>query len=221
MEVRDNYVHYGGTHQSGRSYGIGFYYWNSDHKIENNIVSDVRHAIIFEGGGSGCAILYNYGFNNWEDDTTALTESLTQNHGAHPHMNLWEGNIDQQFYGDWTQGSSSHMTLFRNWVLGYRASPSGYTGFITAIRVGPYNRYYNIVGNIAGISSWASGTAICSSGSCGGGPHAFDFGLHTDGSYLDSGSYSTAILHGNYDYVTDGVANWADSDHALNKFYVL
>ena len=222
IEIRDSYIHTGGTHQSGRSYGIDFYYWNSDHKIENNIVIDTRHAIIFEGGGSGCAILYNYGWNNYEAENTAyLSESLVQDHGAHPHMNLWEGNIDQQFYGDWTQGSSSHITEFRNAVWGYRDTPDSLgANSIAAIRVGPYSRYYNLVGNVAGRSAWTGGVAICNSATCGNNPHSFEFGLHTNGTYPDSGSYSTAILQGNYDYVTKGVAVWADPDHTLtNSMY--
>jgi hypothetical protein len=221
-EIRDCCVHHeSGNNASGQNYGIGFYWWNSNHKVENNIAFDTRHAIIFEGGGSGCAILYNYGLNNYEDDRSALSESFVSNHGAHPHMNLWEGNIDQQFSADYTQGSSSHNTWFRNWALGYRASPSGYS-IEAAMRVGPYNRYYNLVGNVAGMSTWSSGVAICNGSSCAAGnfPHAFEFGFHTDGSYLDSASYSTAVLQGNYDYITDGVAVWSDSDHVLaNSMY--
>jgi hypothetical protein len=220
-EVRDSYFHDGRSNDSDRNYAIHIMFWNSGHKIENNIMTGDRHAITFEGGGSGCALLYNYGKDNFESDSTGyLTESMTINHGAHPHMNLWEGNIDQQFYGDFTWGSSSHITLFRNWGLGYRATPS-YTYWRLAFRVGPWNRYFNLVGNVAGISSWTSGTGTCATTSECTEPVGYDFNHDTDGSADDSTNpYSTAIMQGNWDYVTDSIAHWADADHTLaNSLY--
>ena len=45
---------------------------------------------------------------------------------------------------------------------------------------------------------------------------AYDDSYH----YLDPKPYTTALIHGNYDYITDGVANWLDSDHAIrNSMY--
>ena len=219
-EIRDSYIHHGGSYSSGANYGIDFYFWNSDHKVENNIVRETRHSIIFEGGGSGCAILYNYSNDGHEgEEPSYLAQDLTPNHGAHPHMNLWEGNIGSKIMADYTQGSSSHNTLFRNWGRGYRDTPafsSGIAGFV----VGPYNRYYNLVGNVSGMPSWTSGTAIEDNNNSQK-PVAFSFGHHTDGSYLDSQAYSTSLIHGNYDYVTDGVALWqGGSDHTLpNSMY--
>ena len=206
-EIRDSYIHHGGSYFSGANYGIDFYFWNSDHKVENNIVRETRHSIIFEGGGSGCAILYNYSNDGYEgEEPSYLAQDLTTNHGAHPHMNLWEGNIGSKIMGDFTQGSSSHNTLFRNWGRGYRDSPafsSGIAGFV----IGPFNRYYNLLGNVSGMPSWTSGTAIEDNATARK-PVAFSFGRHTDGRYLDPQSYSTSLFHGNYDYVTDGVALW-------------
>ena len=214
-EVRDSYVHYGAGYGSGANYGINFYFWNSDHKVENNIITDTRHSIIFEGGGSGSVLLYNYSNNNKEsEDLTYLSQDLTPNHGAHPHMNLWEGNVGSHFYGDYTQGSSSHNTLFRNWGMGYRDNPSFTTGMV-GFQIGPWNRYYNLVGNVAGLSSWTSGTAIEDNISARA-PIAFSFGYHTNGSYLDSQSFRTSINHGNYDFITKGVSLWqGGADHAL------
>ena len=51
-----------------------------------------------------------------------------------------------------------------------------------------------------------------------GEPTAIEFGCDGQpGTYTDTLAYSTAVLHGNYDYVTDGVANWASPDHVLNN----
>ena len=40
----------------------------------------------------------------------------TQAHGAHPFMNLFEGNVYPNFEFDFAHGSSSHNTLFRNYI---------------------------------------------------------------------------------------------------------
>src|SRR5256712_9680477 len=56
-EVRDGYYHHGAGNDGGMNYGVEVINWNSAHKIENNIVRDTRHAIVF-AGGSGSVVLY-------------------------------------------------------------------------------------------------------------------------------------------------------------------
>ena len=226
-EVRDSYFHHGQSNDSGRNYGVHIRYWNSDHKVENNIVRDTRHSIIFEGGGSGCAILYNYTMDNWESvqgsgatpDTGFLSEDLVTNHGVGEHMNLIEGNYSQNITGDVYWGSSAYTTLFRNYVRGTRDSPAS-PGQRWAIDVEGWNRYYSIVGNVIG-DGWTSGTVLAN-GSCSpSNPDVYRFGCTGNpGSYSDSNSYSTAILHGNWNRITNGVDVWASSDHAMkNSMY--
>jgi hypothetical protein len=224
-EIRDSYFHHGESYDSGCSYGVEFYHWNSSHKVENNIIRDVRHAIAFEGGGSNCAILYNYTDDNGESvqgqgtvrDTSFLGEDTMANHGAHPHMNLWEGNSSTSWWGDYTQGSSSHMTYFRNDVRCKNTTvPLSSSPWLwSCVEVEQYNYFYNIVGNVIGQSSFASGTVV-DNGS-GSKPAIYRFGYSSaGGGHTDSQSYSTAIKHGNYDYVTDGVAHWdGGADHTL------
>src|SRR4029077_15438609 len=50
-EYRHNYLHVGGSHDSGCNYGMVFSHGNSRHKVEENIVREPRHSIVFEGGG--------------------------------------------------------------------------------------------------------------------------------------------------------------------------
>ena len=71
-EVRDSYVHDGLSSASGANYGIYFEFTNGDHKIENNIMRHNRHGIVYQGGGSGTAILYNYMDDNFTDDLSYL-----------------------------------------------------------------------------------------------------------------------------------------------------
>ncbi len=223
-EVRDNYVHTGSGHDSGANYGITIFFWNSDHKVENNIVRDTRHSIVFAGGGSGCAILYNYSMDNWESvmgspavPDSNLSEDMIS-HGAHPHMNLYEGNYVINFSADYYHGSASHNTFFRNYVAGKRNTPSFSWG-VWGIDDMDYSRYYNIVGNVIGQPGWTSGSVLAN-GSCSPSePAAYRFGCTgSPGSYGDGLPYSTAIKHGNYDYVSDSVAYWdGGSDHTLMK----
>jgi Pectate lyase superfamily protein len=225
-EYRDSYFHHGVSNDSGRNYGIEFYNWNSRHKVENNIVRDTRHSIIFEGGGSGNVILYNYTDDNWESvqgsgatyDSGFLSEDQVPNHGAHPHMNLWEGNSASSFWGDYTQGSSSHNTLFRNYVrckqttLVMSSNPWDWV----CIEIEQFNRFYTLAGNVIGLPSFTGGTVLVNSSASPAKPIIYRFGYSSNGgSYSDTQSFSTVLRHGNYNYVSDGVDNWADPDHVL------
>lgn len=223
-EYRRNYLHHGAGNDSGANYGIEFYHWNSRHKVEDNIVRETRHSIVFEGGGSGCVILYNYTDDNWESvqgqpttrDDELLSEDQVSNHGAHPYMNLWEGNHASSWWGDYTQGSSSHNTAFRNSFSGRRTSYALSSPWNwTVVEIEKYNRYYNIIGNIIGNTTMTTGT-VTNDGSGSTLPIMFRFGYaSTGGAYGDTNSYYTAILHGNYDFVGDAVNDWADADHSL------
>jgi hypothetical protein len=63
-----------------------------------------------------------------------------------------------------------------------------------------------LIGNVIGNSGITTGTVVCNSASCGAQPIMMHFGYDGyGGSYRDNLSYSTAYLHGNYDYVTKGV----------------
>jgi hypothetical protein len=229
-EYRDSYLHHGVSNDSGRNYGIEFYNWNSRHKIENNIVRDTRHSIIFEGGGSGNAILYNYTDDNWESvqgagstvDTSFLSEDAVPNHGAHPHMNLWEGNSSSSFWGDYTQGSSSHNTLFRNHIRCTRTNIALNDPWSwICVEIEKYNRYYNLVGNVIGVASFSTGTVVWNQSGGTSRPIIYRFGYSSaGGSYSDTQSFSTVIRHANYNYVSDAVDNWTDPDHTLvSSFY--
>jgi hypothetical protein len=222
-EVSHCYCHVGASHDSGANYGIEITCWNSRHKVENNIVMETRHAIITQGGGSGCVFLYNYLDNNWESvqgepttiDNTILSEAAVPNHGAHPHMNLWEGNSTENFEADYTLGSSSHNTAFRNSFRGYRTSyPLSGPWFWNLVEIQQYNRYYNLIGNIVGNPTMTSGGTIIDNNSGGTLPEMFRFGVSSDGgSYTDTNSYATAILQGNYDFVSKSVHNWSDTNN--------
>jgi len=149
--LRDSNIHDPQRADSGRGYGAHVLYWNSDHLVENNLFEKTRHAVAYEGGGSGCVIGYNYLYRDWESDSDKvwLGDDLIF-HGAHPYMNLAEGNIHQQYIGDNIWGSSSHNTYFRNQATAAGDWPAVATENRTSIVLVQWNRWHNLVGNVLG-----------------------------------------------------------------------
>jgi hypothetical protein len=236
-EIRDSYFHYGRNFSSDKNYGIYFLFVNSDHKIENNIARVHRHSIALEGGGSGMAFLYNYIDDNHEDDLTYFGAAL-MNHGAHPYMNLYEGNAASHLIADNYWGSSSHNVMFRNWLWGDQTTPPASewlypAGSLTKpnwgfrpLEIWSQQYYYSIVGNVLGATgkwqnpNWGSYSTLTSS--CSGGDAMYNYGCSfNSGSGSDTAAYSTSINHGNWDYKTQGVAYWdGGSNHTLrNSMY--
>jgi hypothetical protein len=92
------------------------YFVNSDHLVEDNAFFVLRHAMVLEGGGSGNVFGYNDSTASQGNvgDGWLFPDMIT--HGAHPYMNLFEGNIGVKLNFDNYWGSSSHNTAFRNWI---------------------------------------------------------------------------------------------------------
>ncbi len=228
---------------SGSGYGVYFQFTNSDAKVENNIFQGNRHWIVYQGGGSGTAILYNYASDGYTDDLAYLASGRTS-HGAHPFENLLEGNVTAHVTADDYWGTSSHLTFFRNWLWASEANTTqpGCTGTPTqplpqcSVPLFPPNESfnpidlyygqsnYNFVGNVLGAKSpvltlslqpnWASGTL-----------RGFDeysplstpvvYSMAPATGSLPS-SDGTSLNHGNYDFKTMGVAYWeGGANHTL------
>jgi hypothetical protein len=224
-EIRDNYLHHGRNSSSDRNYGIAFLFINSDHKVENNILRNHRHSTDFEGGGSGIAVLYNYIDDDYTDDLSYLG-SARANHGAHPYMNLYEGNIYSHITADSYWGSSSHNVFFRNWLWGDETQSADVPQKPQAYGAIPldvwYNQnYYAFVGNVLGVTgkwlnpNWLNYTIRNSN--CSGTIAIYNFGCDSNGKY-SSTTNATAINHGNYDFETLGVGYWEGGlNHTLKS----
>ena len=222
-EIRDNYVHDQRSGASGSGYGIYFQFTNSDSKVENNIMRHNRHSMVYQGGGSGTAVLFNYMDDNYTDDTTYVGSARTS-HGAHPYMNLFEGNVISHIAADDFWGTSSHDVFFRNWIWGDEtqnwagavvATGTPNSGF-DAVDLYQSQEYYSFVGNVLGRtglhSTWSSATLsiTCSTNNCGyepaSSPGVYSYGSSKLGSAATSSG--TVLRHGNWDYKTLGVAFW-------------
>jgi hypothetical protein len=224
-EIRDSAFHDQRSGASGAGYGVYFFFTNSDSKVENNIIYHNRHGILYEGGGSGTAVLYNYVDDEYTDDTTYLGSARTS-HGAHPYFNLWEGNIISHVAADDYWGTSSHFVFFRNWLWGGETNKiytngSGIPNFppssgFDAIDLYTGQTYYSFVNNVLGNSGLSSGISGAWSSATlrtyneyaeSTSPVVYSLGgtLTLGGTSVPSSS-STVILQGNYDYKTKGVA---------------
>lgn len=222
-EIRDGYYHDQRSGASGSGYGVYFQFVNSDAKVENNIMRHNRHSFVFQGGGSGIVFLYNYIDDMYTDDVSYLGSARTS-HGAHPYMNLFEGNVISHVAADDFWGTSSHDVFFRNWIWGDETenwagsvAPTGtpINGF-DAIDLYQSQEYYSYVGNVLGHTglhaAWSGATlsTTCSTNNCGyeqaSSPGVYSYGSSTLGSAATSSG--TILRHGNWDYKTNGVAYW-------------
>ena len=221
VEVRDSYLHDQRSGASGAGYGVFLNFINSDTKIENNIMRHNRHGIVFQGGGSGAVVLYNYIDDEYTDDLTYLGSARTS-HGGHPYMDLWEGNIISHVAADDFWGSSSHFVFFRNWLWGDETG-TGVPSFppqegFDAIDLYPMQTYYSFVGNVLGHTglhtSWTNATLRgFDEYASASAPIVYSY-AGASGSIPSTST--TSINHGNFDYKTNGVAYWeGGANHTL------
>jgi hypothetical protein len=235
-EIRDSYFHFSLETQSDRAYSVGFMFSTSDNKVENNIFREQRHGGGQEGGGSGNVWLYNYIDDLYFTYDLTWMDSMRMNHGAHPYFILIEGNIASQFGSDVSWGSSSHMVLFRNWFWG--DTTGNYSGYnstnpnqnFNAVRVDWHNNYFAVVGNVLGNTAaaggpghtnWSSATlqvgSTCNNGTRAN-PVVYWVGCEDNTFSYNPDSWNTMIRHGNWDFKTQGVAEWGGgSNHALQQ----
>lgn len=225
----------------GDGFALYLYYDTCFTLVEDNIV--VNTGGMLGTGSSGNVIIFNYSTNSTFSSSGWQTPDYNCGHGAHPMMNLYEGNVGAQWQHDAYHGSASHQILFRNWLHGL-AEPTINRKMIDLLR-GSY--YCSIVGNVLGDSSWtnASGFAYFMTGEPGYSeqPVIFRFGYPNSGNndtgetvdnawqdtysitYPDVKSSNTATIHGNYNTytdMTDGAGNgivWdaGNADHTISN----
>lgn len=149
-EIRYSMVEGTWTNANGQGYGINLDKQSSWNLIEDNIFANHRQFVQVNGGGVGNAVLYNYMTNATAGAAPQFTVKTGGHHNPHAMMNLWEGNVIYKFTGDFTYGSSSHNTIFRNWckaLMDY-SSQSG-----TAFEMDWRSVSNHIVGNIVGYTN--------------------------------------------------------------------
>lgn len=198
-----------GSQYAGRAYGLRFSPYASANLAENNQFYHLWIPVVLNGATSGNVVAYNYINDLYA--TTSWNNQAIAFHGAHPVMNLIEGNYTNgRLLGDWYWGSASHNTFFRNrQVLLPNRGSGNWNGELQA-----RNWYYNFVGNVFGTPGIET-TYLLNNMNLSGQKSIYKFGYTSDGDGSaagnDSQTYATVLLHGNWDSVTNGTV-WNGSD---------
>ena len=152
--IRDSYFHhgFGGLYTVGAGYGV-IPAMSTDLLIENCIFDHLWGSVFVGGGSCGGVTAYNLVTNSYSAND-ALSSGYNANHGAHPMMSLWEGNIGPVTQADFHWGSSSHLTFFRNQFTGQDAGKSRNLRVLVLDKCSVSN---NVVGNVLGntdVTNW-------------------------------------------------------------------
>jgi len=131
-----------------RAYGVFLGNMSTACLVENNVFYTLHVSLALEGGPSGNVIAYNFVtnviFNNPE-----WTQPAFAQHAPHPMMNLIEGNhFASRIISDYTWGSASHNTYFRNRIYDGLRSQINYG--IWEMDIFKAHYYENVVGNVFG-----------------------------------------------------------------------
>jgi hypothetical protein len=209
----------------GGGYAISIANGSAEVLIENSISVLANKVMVDRSAGAGSVVAYNYmddGYINGSDSWVEI--GLNASHMVGGHHVLFEGNYSFNTDSDQTHGNAIYHTLLRNYFTGFRKPFTALDG--TAVNdaankpsgVGPlraggahaYAYWFSFIGNVLGTPGHMAGwvydgisginafppTAIWTLGYMDITPQGYD-----------SNVASTAIRHGNYDYVTNSV-NW-------------
>lgn len=208
-EFKGVWVHGSGNYAGGQGYCLDLNNTSTSCLIHDSGFEDYHVGITTRYGAIGNVIAHNF-FRNSSASAAAAQTAAMSSHGCHAAMNLWEGNwTNDKVLCDFTHGSASHNTVFRNVIEG---RPWG-TGDETAISVEQYNRYWNFVGNILGVNGrhnkFVSHSGSTAAGSTG---NIFKIGgtvnINNDYTGADTYSFTTGaqvLIHANYNHTTDSV----------------
>jgi hypothetical protein len=211
--IRESWANHGYDSSGGKDYCFFMYFWNSEHLIENNIAESCRHTLVMEAGGSGNVYGYNYTVNEIQSNDPTFMSQSQGTHGAHPHMNLFEGNIVGNMDHDNTWGSASHNTSFRNWSRNF-SGVGGVAFGLWAVDIEQHSYFNNIVGSVLGRPG-DTGTQFLTSGS---GKASYRFGFLSPGasSVSDSNVLATTYIHATYDYIgNQTLFDAGNADHTV------
>jgi hypothetical protein len=238
-EGRDSYIHTtDNPNPGGEGYLLGMNQGSSDNLFENNVVWNANKMIVMRVTGGGNVIGYNYMDDGYGQGYPTIVEvGLNAAHMTTSHHELFEGNQSFNFDGDSVWGNSVYITAFRNHLTASRRNALGLLGNLVdisnrrAIGLTKWHYWYTFMGNVLGTQGQTLllgqlqfvYEATPGLGSASGFDNDAFVPMWKLGYDGESGAaprdpqvIATTIRHGNYDYVTNGVA-WDPSNpnHAL------
>lgn len=147
-EIRECYFHEAQAFDGDHGYGIHVFGFSCDNLIEDNIFYHLHVGVVFEAGGAGNVVAYNFA-ERTEHHQPEWFQTHLSTHGAHPYMNLFEGNVVGKVHLDNYFGSSSHNIYLRNHVT--RLNPgTPVIDDIVAVIIDKDNTHMTFLGNILG-----------------------------------------------------------------------
>jgi hypothetical protein len=204
VTVRDSYF-YGTKNAVSQSYGVEAY-GTSDDLIENNVFQHIAVPQMINSDCEGCVVSYNFSINDYY---AASSNWLMQSIFLHSLTSyvLVEGNVGAGLYADLFHGTHNFITIFRNRYDGNEPNNgNAVTGHANPLLLFPYSRFFNVVGNVLGTSSYHT-NYIGAQGSSG---NTQDHSIYIIGTgpvtCCQSGDplvRSTLMLWGNYDTVNN------------------
>jgi hypothetical protein len=230
--IRDSYFHHAtNVVQGGGAYGISISEHTSDSLIENNIVYYMNKPLTMRATGGGNVVAFNYVDDAWTSaDAFMMETDIDMGHASFPYMELVEGNEAPQIATDDVWGGSGWMTVFRNHASGkQRRTALHERERIAAINFEGGAVFMNVVGNALGIAGpvgtaslaqvyevhsnppgdvpavWRLGSSPISA--AGAGYHNQD--IYDAFPWLPGTTGFTLLRQGNYDFVTNTVADGA------------
>lgn len=240
-EIRDNFFHDGYNHSPGQNDNqLNLRFMSSANLVENNIIYRGHVGVMFEWGAAGNVVAYNYIDGSYHDSPNQWMIMDTNSHGAHPWFNLIEGDVGEKLQWDTIWGSSSHLTMFRDWYQGSRqfVPPSNARGALNfgsaiwedssaavqAYAIDYLSVFDNMVGLIAGsthLHTLSPPGILVNPASGGDQPACVRIGYNSDTNAAGAtNNYSGTFIHGLLD-CNAGTFQWAGISHTLpNSFYL-
>jgi hypothetical protein len=209
----------------GGAYAISMAWGSSENLIENSISVLTNKVIVARSSGAGSVVAYNYMDDGYINGSDAWAEvGINGSHMVGSHHMLFEGNYSFNADTDNTHGNAIYHTFFRNYLSGYRRpfttldgtavndatnKPAGVAP-LRAAAAHAYSYGMSFIGNVLGTPGQMSGWVY----NAIGGPNIIpNKGIWALG-YMDispqgydKGVAATAILDGNFDYVTNSVVS--------------
>jgi hypothetical protein len=247
--ITNSYVHHvtdGGTN-GGSAYGIVQFSKGSDCLFENNICRYMNKPFMARGTGGGNVVAYNYIDDSKVGSQDPVWDYFQETscdpcHGAHPLMDLYEGNYAPHIGADSVWGSSGYLTFYRNRCTGLQRRsfirPTPESSGVACIDL-QWNgtQYLNVVGNVLGVATQPPGdggaSQVYQDTTTDSARPIWRIGCNfnnTDQSQFDpnwatSTYYTTLLRSANYDYVNNaldvdtrpGGYNFPDSMYLSSK----
>jgi hypothetical protein len=119
LDIHGNFFHHSNSYTGGCGYGVSIFSRSSNCLIENNIFNFLRHSMLVQAAANRNVFGYNYSY-----DCESVYNADISLHGTYPNTNLFEANIVEYIYADYTTGvedgkyqNGPYNTIFRNIVI--------------------------------------------------------------------------------------------------------